>query len=252
MGFLKLKNKLKNEKKVFTDKERLIRVDSHFTIIEAYKRMRTNLLFMLGKERKVIAFTSTTANEGKTTNCLNLGITFSQMGKKTLIIDMDMRRPQIHHYFDVEASPGLSEVLAGFSQKPTILKTEYENLYVLPAGKTPPSPPELIMSQVFLSLLEELKSEFEYIFIDTPPVQLVTDLAVVAGKIDGVVFVVREREVPIDMLKKAVASIEQVGGKLLGFVLNDSNKASAYLQYRYRRKYAKKYGYGYSNVDEQA
>ena len=250
MAKKKLKGLCSKKNNEFPDKGRLIGADTHFTIVEAYKRMRTNLLFMLGRDKKVIAFTSTMANEGKTTNCSNLGIAFAQAGNKTLIIDMDMRKPQIHNYFSVKVSPGLSEVLAGLSEEPNIIKTSYENLFVLPAGTTPPSPPELIMSERFLELIEELKAEFDYIFIDTPPVHLVTDLAVVAGKLDGVVFVVREKTVPIELLKKSAASIERVGGKILGFVLNDSGQASSYLQYRYRRKYAKKYGYGYFNEEE--
>ncbi len=249
MALANLKSLFRKNREDSFDKGKLICENTHFTIVEAYKRMRTNLLFMLGKDKKVIAFTSTSANEGKTTNCSNLGIAFAQAGNKTLIIDMDMRKPQIHNYFEAPVSPGLADVLGGFKDKANILKTQYENLFVLPAGTTPPSPPELIMSDAFLSLLESFKSEFDYIFIDTPPVHLVTDLAVVAGKIDGVVFVVREKGVSLELLKKSVASIEQVGGKILGFVLNDSGQASSYLQYRYRRKYEKKYGYGYFNEE---
>ena len=250
MAFEKIKHAFNKRNGEFPDKGRLITKDSHFTIIEAYKRMRTNLLFMLGKDKKVIAFTSTMANEGKTTNCANLGIAFAEAGNKTLIIDMDMRKPQIHNYFGCEVSPGLSDVLAGFSKTAKVVKTDYENLFVLPAGTLPPSPPELIMSDAFLELIEGFKKEYDYIFIDTPPVHLVTDLAVVAAKVDGVVFVVRERTVPIELLKKSIAGIERIGGKILGFVLNDSGQASTYLQYRYRRKYASKYGYGYTNKEE--
>lgn len=250
MAFEKIKRALNRRGSEFPDKGRLITKESHFTIIEAYKRMRTNLLFMLGKDKRVIAFTSTMANEGKTTNCANLGIAFAEAGNKILIIDMDMRKPQIHNYFGYEVSPGLSDVLAGFSQKANVIKTDYENLFILPAGTIPPSPPELIMSDAFSELIEEFKKEYDYVFVDTPPVHLVTDLAVVAEKVDGVVFVVRERAVPLELLKKSVAGIERIGGKVLGFVLNDSGQASTYLQYRYRRKYANKYGYGYTNKEE--
>lgn len=223
----------------------LLSDDSHFSIVEAYKKMRTNFLFMLGGDKKVVAFASTIANEGKTTNCLNLAISFAKVGKRVVVIDVDMRKPQVHNYLNVPLSPGLSDVLGKFVSDIPISKTAYENLDVIPAGTLPPAPPELLMTQEFSELLELLKEKYDYIFIDTPPVHLVTDLAVFASKIDGVVFVVREKTVPVSVLRKSIESLESVGGKVLGFILNDSERSTSFSKYSYRRRYADKYGYGY-------
>ena len=223
----------------------LLSDDSHFSIVEAYKKTRTNFLFMLGSEKKVVAFASTIANEGKTTNCLNLAISFAKVGKRVIVIDVDMRKPQIHNYLDVPLSPGLSDALGNFITQVPVCRTQYENLDVLPAGTLPPAPPELLMTKGFEDILASLRDKYDYIFIDTPPVHLVTDLAVFAAKIDGIVFVVREKTVPAPVLRKSIESLESVGGKVLGFILNDSERSSAFSKYSYRRRYADKYGYGY-------
>ncbi len=241
-GFGLFKKKNKAVKYV---RRSLLSDESHFSIVEAYKKTRTNFLFMLGNDKKVVAFASTIANEGKTTNCLNLAISFAKVGKRVLVIDVDMRKPQVHNYLNVPLSPGLSDVIGQFVQDAPISKTAYENLDVLPAGTLPPAPPELLMTKGFEKLLDTLKETYDYIFIDTPPVHLVTDLAVFAAKIDGIVFVVREKTVPASVLRKAIEGIESVGGKVLGFILNDSERSTAFSKYSYRRRYADKYGYGY-------
>lgn len=235
----------KNAKKEKYVRRSLLSDESHFSVIEAYKKMRTNFLFMLGSEKKVVAFTSTIANEGKTTNCLNLAISFAKVGKKVVVIDVDMRKPQVHNYLDIALAPGLSDVLGKFVSYTPVYKTAYENLDVIPAGTLPPAPPELLMTREFEDLLASLKEKYDYIFIDTPPVHLVTDLAVFASKIDGVVFVVREKTVPVTVLHKSIEGLEHVGGKVLGFILNDSERSTAFSKYSYRRRYADKYGYGY-------
>ncbi|MBR3848823.1 MAG: CpsD/CapB family tyrosine-protein kinase [Oscillospiraceae bacterium] len=235
----------KKEKAAKYVRRSLLSEESHFSVVEAYKKMRTNFLFMLGNDKKVVAFTSTIANEGKTTNCLNLAISFTKVGKKVVVIDVDMRKPQVHNYLDVPLAPGLSDVLGKFVSDVPVKKTAYENLDVIPAGTLPPAPPELLMTREFENLLAYLKEKYDYIFIDTPPVHLVTDLAVFASKIDGVVFVVREKTVPVSVLSKSIEDLENVGGKVLGFILNDSERSTAFSKYSYRRRYADKYGYGY-------
>lgn len=226
-------------------KSELLTADSPFIITEAYKAMRTNLMFMLAGNKKVIAFTSSVANEGKTTTCLNLAIAFSQTGHKVLIIDMDMRKPRIHRYFDVPSSPGLSDNLGGFSPEIPISPTQYENLFILPVGTIPPSPPELLMNPSFDKLIESVREQYDYVFIDTPPIHLVTDLAIIANKLDGVVFIVRENAVTLEVVKTSVEGLERVDAKILGFILNDSDGSTPFAQYKYRRKYKGQYGYTY-------
>jgi len=243
---MELFNKIKRKQKTSSYiKSELLREDSPFIINEAYKSMRTNLMFMLSDNKKVVAFTSSIANEGKTTTCLNMGIAFAQTGHKVLLIDMDMRKPRAHRYFEIPSSPGFSDRLGGFTKEIPISPTEYENLFVLPVGTIPPSPPELLMNPIFDEVLDTIKNDFDYIFIDTPPIHVVTDLAIIASKLDGVVFVVRENTVALEVVKQSIESLERVGAKILGFIMNDSVGDSLFTQYKYRRKYKARYGYTY-------
>ena len=243
---LKLKLLLLRRKKVSTYvKSELLSDKTPFIISEAYKAMRTNLMFMLSDNKKLIAFTSTLAGEGKTTTCLNMGISFAQAGNRVLIIDMDMRKPRVHRYFEVPSSPGLSDRLGGFTKELPVEKTQHENLFVLPVGTIPPSPPELLMSNMFDEILSEVKDKFDYIFLDTPPIHLVTDLAIIAGKLDGVVFVVRENTAAQELITQAIDNLKRVDAKILGFILNDSVGSSLFTQYKYKRRYKARYGYTY-------
>lgn len=238
------KNKKKKPYSTYV-KSQLLNENSPFIITEAYKATRTNLMFMLSGKKKVVAFTSSLAGEGKTTTCLNLAISFALSGSKVIIIDMDMRKPRVHRYFEVPSSPGLSDLLGGFTKDIPILKTKYENLFVLPVGTIPPSSPELIMKPVFDEILASLREDFDYVFIDTPPVHVVTDIAIIANKLDGVVFVVRENMVPLEIVKQSVESLQRVGAKLLGFIMSDSLGDAFLTQYKYKRKHKARYGYNY-------
>ncbi len=229
-------------------KSELLNEKSPFIITEAYKTMRTNLIFMLSEGKKVVAFASSMPGEGKTTTCLNMAIAFAQAGSRILVIDMDMRKPRCHRYFEIPSSPGLSDTLGNFTDELAISKTEIPNLDILPVGTIPPSPPELLMSDRLDKILETLKEQYDYIFLDTPPVHVVTDIAIVGSRIDGVVFVVRENSSDIDLVKQSIASLEQVNARVLGFILNDSVSDRVFYQYRYNRKYRLNYDmmYGYS------
>ena len=101
------------------------------------------------------------------------------------------------------------------------------------------------MTTIFDEVLSQIREEYDYIFIDTPPIHVVTDLAIIASKLDGVVFVVRENTVALEVVKQSIDSLERVGAKILGFILNDSVGDSLFTQYRYRRKYKARYGYTY-------
>lgn len=245
MSFLNFKLKLKKKKISSYVKSELLTENSPFIITEAYKAMRTNLMFMLSDNKKVVAFTSAMESEGKTTTCLNMGIAFAQTGNKTLIIDMDMRKPRGHRYFEIPSSPGLSDRLGNFTSELAISKTEYENLFILPVGTIPPSPPELLMSPALDEVLEQLKREYDYIFIDTPPANVVTDIAIIANKLDGVVFIVRENETMLEAVKQSIDGLQRVNAKILGFILNDSVGDALFMQYRYKRKYKARYRYTY-------
>jgi len=220
-----------------------------FSVSEAYKAARTNLMFMLaGDGCKRVVFTSANAAEGKSTTCINMAITFAQTGSKTLVIDADMRKPRVHRCFRIQSSPGLSDILGGFSDVDCLYDTAFENLYVMPAGTIPPNPAELLSSKAMAALLDKLSEQFEYIFIDTPPVDVVTDAAALSRFINGVVLITRYNISTKESTKTAVTALEQAGAEILGFVINDVDIVkSRYGKYKY--KYYYEYGYGDNNTE---
>lgn len=239
--------------KVFTkdDPKKILSPESPFVVKEAYSAIRTNLLFtQKGEKCPVFVVTSPTANNGKTINSINLAVSFAQMGKRTLLIDSDMRNPTIHRMFSIPVKNGLSEILAGLTDNITVSKTDVENLSVLTGGKIPPNPSELLSSPRMDKLLEFVKEHYDCVFIDTPPVNLVTDATVFAQKTTGYIIIVKANISDNSDVKLAVNSLDNIGGNILGFVLNDVTSGrhryySYYKKYDYKYKYSYGYGYGY-------
>lgn len=239
--------------KVFTkdDPKKILSPESPFVVKEAYSAIRTNLLFtQKGEKCPVFVVTSPTANNGKTINSINLAVSFAQMGKRTLLIDSDMRNPTIHRMFSIPVKNGLSEILAGLTDNITVSKTDVENLSVLTGGKIPPNPAELLSSPRMDKLLEFVKEHYDCVFIDTPPVNLVTDATVFAQKTTGYILIVKANISDNSDVKLAVNSLDNIGGNILGFVLNDVTSGrnryySYYKKYDYKYKYSYGYGYGY-------
>ena len=242
----KKKNRMQNDLKNILSK------DTSFNISEAYKSIRTNIMFSTPKtkEGKVITVTSPAPAEGKTTTATNIAITFAQTASKVLLIDCDLRKAKIHRYLQTEKGIGLTNVICGYSTlEEAIKKNVRENLDVLCAGDTPPNPAELLNSAQFGELIEELKGKYDYIIMDTPPVTVVTDATVVMSKTHGVVLVIREGQTTLDMVDDTVESIERTEAKILGIVVTDSSeKATRYGKYGY--KYKTKYGYTYGDSIE--
>lgn len=208
-----------------------------FAVTEAYKSIRTNLLFLLRKEfGNVLAVTSANVGEGKTTTALNLAIAFSQLGKKVLLIDADLRRPTVYQKAKIPNDAGLSNVIAGFDSFETAVNHVREDLDILTAGKVSPYSSELLGSETFKELLDKLKGEYNYIIIDTPPINVVSDGLVVSALTDGLLFVVREKFTVKDEIAKAISAAEFANIKVLGAILNGTNG-----------KHSSRYGkYGYS------
>lgn len=221
-----------------------------FAVKEAYKAARTNLMFMFAEQKyRCVSITSSFPGEGKTTTCANLAIAFAQTGVKTLIIDGDLRKPRMHRMFSVHSTPGVSDVLGGFAKKDdAIMKTRYENLYLMPAGTIPPNPAELLSSHSMDEMLRSLIDEngFEYIFVDTPPINVVTDAAVVSHNLAGTVVVVKSGSTGKESLKGAILALEQAGVNVLGFILNNINIERYSYKYSYKKgSYKQGYHYGY-------
>lgn len=222
-----------------------------FSVIEAFKATRTNLMFMLDSksDKNSIVFTSFAPRDGKTTTCLNLAITFAQTGAKILVIDADMRKPAIHRYMKIQSKPGLSDYLADFSDTtPSIYKTSINNLYILPAGTIPPNPTELLMSKNMEKLIDDCSSLFDYIFIDTPPLGLVTDAAIVAAKTLGIINVINCEHTTSEEIENIVQTVDQAGINLIGCIINAVPWAATNKKYRYR---SSNYGYSYNSVDTE-
>jgi capsular exopolysaccharide synthesis family protein len=189
--------------------------------------------------------TSLQPEDGKTSLATNLAITLSQLGGEILLIDGDMRRPNLHELLDVPQAPGLSTLLTGQAEVPAVLKpTKIQNLYVIPSGRTPLNPAELMASARLRQIVEVLGDRFAHIVFDAPPLIGVSDSLILAPWLHGVVLVLRHGRAGRDASQRAIQLLASVRARLLGVVLNDvdvSQGGSGYYGY---------YGYhGYGNGD---
>ena len=203
----------------------LINDQEQVTASEAFKSIRTNLLSILSsyeEQTKVISFTSPEAGNGSTLTCVNIAVSFAKMGAKVLLIDTDMRHPQINNFFNIPVTPGLSDALTGkcTEQDATVLCSDIPGLSLISAGTLPHNPTELILSAEFNAMLANLRNKYDYVFIDTPPVCSFTDAAIISQKTLGAILVCRSAHTKIDIAKKAKHILEQGGGKILGTILN--------------------------------
>ena len=236
-----------DRREVASRRKTILTEDTAFVAKESYKTSRTNILFSIpdGEGCKVILFTSSVPGEGKTTTCVNTAISFAQVGYKVLLIEADLRRPRMCECFDKDIKEGFSNVLGGFAEVEDVVTTipEY-NLDVIAAGWIPPNPTELLASKKFVSVLEGLKEKYEYIFVDTPPVNTVTDAVLLTKYVSGVIVVVRSKYTMKQNLQKAVNALKFSNANILGFVVNDSSISRNNTRYKGYKKYGSYY-YGY-------
>ncbi len=234
--------------------------DPRSPVAEAYRALRTNIeKIRAAADAKIVMVTSSVLEEGKTTTSANLALSFAQMGRKTLLLAADLRRPDIHRVFGLQKEPGLADVLTGsmswqsatrslsdilLGELPmdiVMLTPGMDNLHVLPSGSNPLNPAELLSSKSMGSLLDELRDAFDIIIIDTPPIIPVTDAAVLAEHTDGVLLIYEVGKVGRDVLKRAKSHFDNVSANIWGIVMNDV-KAEAettlrdtdYYYYHYR------------------
>ena len=191
-------------------------------ISEQYRTIRTNIEYSnVDQNTKTILVTSSDKNEGKTTTVSNLAVSFANLNKKVLIVDCDLRNPSIHKMFKINNIYGLTDILAkDRAVDKCIQETELKNLYVLTAGAIPPNPAEILSSDKMKNLIEDLKNIYDYIFIDTPPIGLVTDAGVLSSFIDGVVLVVKAESVEKKFLEETKKKLDAVDARILGAILN--------------------------------
>lgn len=206
-------------------------------VSEDYRTLRTNLLYALvDHPPKVIVVTSPNPGEGKSTTCANLAVALAQAGKSTLAIDCDLRKPTMHRLFEVRNFAGVAHVLAGEHSLNEVWQEPLPGLKVVAAGSVPPNPAELLGSKRFAQIVGGEREEFDYILIDAPPVGLVSDATILATQGDGVLLVVDSQSTRKAALQEAVRSLETVGAKVLGTVMNNfkSSKKERYY-YGYAR-----------------
>ncbi len=234
--------------------------DPRSPVSEAYRALRTNVeKTRESLDARAIMVTSSVLEEGKTTTAANLALAFAQMGRKTLLMAADLRRPDIHRVYGLPKEPGLADVLTGsmpwesatrglsdilLGELPmdiVMLTPGMDNLHILPSGSNPLNPAELLSSRAVKTLMDELRANFDVIIIDTPPIIPVTDSAVLAEHTDGIILVYEVGKVGRDVLKRAKSHFDAVNADIWGIVMNDV-KAEAettlrdtdYYYYHYR------------------
>lgn len=210
-----------------------------YSASEAIKTLRTNILY--SEDIKMVMLTSTNPNEGKSTIALELAKSFAALGKKTLLVDCDMRKSFLARRLGVTNKiRGVSEYLSKQTVK-IVYRTSDPNLSIIFSGKCPPNPSELLSSAMFEGLLETLKEAYDYVIIDVPPVGNLVDGSIIGRLVDGILLVVRNDFVKTKEIKRAKQQIEQNGGKIMGVVLNRVKRNQKGASY-YSKKY---YNYEY-------
>lgn len=229
--------------------ERLLSDDTPFAITEAYNTARTNIMFAASTaDRKIIAVTSSNPAEGKSTTCSNFAISFANAGYKVLLVECDLRKPTMAKNFNLKVNNGLSAILGGFcSVNEALIKNVVEGLDIITAGDIPPNPSELLGSEAMKLFLNASLEFYDYIFLDTPPVNVVTDSQLLNDIIAGIVFVVRENSTTHPDVQAALEKIKLANGKPFGFVKTFCLRGKSR---RYGKKYAYAYEYGASGNAE--
>lgn len=222
------------------------------SVAEAARAVRTNIVFMApDKPHRVILVTSAAPSEGKTTVACCVAIAMAQAGQRVALVDCDLRRPRLHRVFGAGSSAGVTTALLDPARlESAIFDTEVPNLQVIPCGPIPPNPAELLHSEAFGRFLDSLRDRFDRVVLDSPPVVPVTDAAILSARVDGTLLVVRALRTTKDLVRQGARALRDVGGNVIGVVLNavDFTRGSGSYYYRY---YGAD-GYGRRPEDEDA
>lgn len=223
-----------------------------FGASESYRLLRTNVLFALADEKRcrVIGVTSSLSGEGKSTTALNLGYVLAESGRKTLLMEADMRLPTMTRRLKLTGKRGLSDLLVGLCSGAEVLQASgiHEKLWVMNAGSIPPNPTELLGSNQMRQTVEHLSQGFDFILLDLPPVNEVSDALVASKLVNGMLMVVHQGYATRSSVSEAMRQLQYVEAKVLGFVLTRVDGQSG----KYKSgKYGYGYGYGATTVSEQ-
>jgi len=232
-------------KKLNVNVKMITLIDSLAAGSEAFRRLRSNIEYSaVDTPQKLITITSSKPEEGKSLISSNLAVTFSQYGQKTLLIDADLRKPVIHKMFGLNRSPGLSEIVFDkVNLQDAVTKIEIPNLDILTSGIQIPDPVDIMGSKKFRNLINEFQKAYDIIILDTPPIQVVSDVLPLAVLSDGVILIARADKTEFELIKQSRADLEDIGAKVLGTVLNgfDFSKNNPYYKYNYNYKYKHAY-----------
>lgn len=220
--------------------------DKKSPLSEAFRSLRTSLSFSKNdSENLTFMCSSPGPGEGKSTINMNLATTYALLGKKTLIVDCDMRKPVVHKVFELDKNIGLSSFFSSESNSDNILdyikKSNFiDNLYVLPSGPVPPNPSELIGSQKMISLIQELKKNYDVIIFDVPPLIAVTDAVILSTLVDHFLMVIRAGTTKKGALNRAIKNLKNIGSKISGAIINEASEQTLYggdYYYQYYQQY---------------
>lgn len=244
MGLFEKKRKHKQFVTGSSVNKKTLHKNLEFTATEQYKLIRANLDFTLPADEKcpVIGVTSSMRGEGKSTTAVNLSYVFAEKGSRVLLIDADLRIPSIAKKMEIEGSPGLADLLRGKGAQLTEFKSYLlNNWYILPSGNIPPNPSELLGSSRMENILNQLREMFDYIIIDLPPVNIVSDAISISSLISGMIVVIREEYTEKKELEHCFRQLKLSNVNILGCVMNEAKSGSAsygkYKKYKYYKYY---------------
>ena len=220
--------------------QNITELDQKSPIAEAFRTVRTNISFSdVDNEIQTILFTSTKQNEGKSTVIANVAYSFSKLENcKVLLMDLDLRNPSVHKMFGVSNTYGLMDNLKSNRPLEKCIHKIEENIHVLPTGAIPPNPTEILSSKKMAKFLKDIKSHYDYIFIDAPPVGVVSDATIISSNVDGVMYVVGAKETDLSHAQVAIDNLKKADANIIGSVLNkyEMNQSSySYYGYYYEQ-----------------
>lgn len=245
VGWLIVKKTEKRIKKYTKRTEEPVYVlseETPWTVKEAYKSMRTNVVHSLPNEgNRIIGFTSAEPQDGKTTNAVNFAISMAQIDKKVLLIDCDLRKPMVAKMLNIDGEPGIADVIFGEARiRDAVNNLSKYGIDVIPAGTLMPDPTLLLQSERMTAVLQSLKKAYDYIVVDFPPVTVVTDAAILASEIDGFLIVVRHEKTDYRSVADMMEQLDMANAKIIGFVYNGNDSGDSHY---YKGNYGYRYGY---------
>ena len=237
-----------------TDDQKTLHKNLEFTAVEQYKLLRTNLSFLLPESKgcKIIGVSSSVRGEGKSTTAVNLSYVLAESGNRVILLDGDLRIPSVAKKMKIKSTPGLTDLLKGDDVDLEQFRTKLlDTWYIMPSGVLPPNPSELLGSKRMEATLQALSKHYDYIVVDLPPINIVSDALAISQYIDGIIVVIREDYTEKKELENCIRQLRLSNVKVLGCVMNETKEGKGYYsKYRYKRYY--RYYKTYGNYDSTA